>query len=224
MCNAVFVNDRETEQMEPDERLKFHQKHSAPIMDKLKKYSNSLIDKRQAEPNSSFGKAIKYLNNHWEGLTLILRDGSAPLSNNDCERAIKSSVLIRKNSYFYKTCWGAFIGDALLSIIKTCSLNGINPYDYLIAVQANAEEVKKKPNNWLPWNYTQNIGAPCVNVQHIPIEEIYRSSTEGPPIPIQREPQPCLEKKKSTLRERARDFFRRLYPERWQHRLSTAVP
>jgi hypothetical protein len=224
MCNAVFMNDRKTKQMTSDERLKFHQKYSAPIMNKLKNYASNLIDKKKVEPNSSFGKAINYLNNHWEGLTLILRDGNAPLSNNDCERAIKSSVLIRKNSYFYKTCWGAFIGDALLSIIKTCDLNGINPYDYLIAVQANSEAIEKKPNDWLPWNYTQNIGAPFVNAQHIPVEEIYHPSTAGHPIPIQRKPQPNLEKKKITLRERARDFFRHLYPERWQKKLSTVSP
>jgi hypothetical protein len=45
------------------------------------------------------------------------------------------------------------------------------------------------------------------------LEEIYRPSTAGPPIPIKQEPQPCLEEKKKTLRERARDFFRRLYSE-----------
>lgn len=83
MCNAVFMNDRKTKQMGPDERLKFHQEHSTPIMDKLKSYATSLIDKKKVESNSSFGKAINYLNNHWEGLTLILRDGKAPLSNND---------------------------------------------------------------------------------------------------------------------------------------------
>jgi hypothetical protein len=135
-----------------------------------------------------------------------------------------TSVLIRKNSYFYKTCWGAFVGDTLLSIIKTCDLNGINPYDYLIAVQANSEEVEKRPNDWLPWNYTQNIGAPFVNTQHNPIEEVYRPSTTDPPIPIKLELQPCLEEKKKTLRERAWDFFRRLYPERQQEKLSTATP
>ena len=217
------MNDRKTKQMEPDERLKFHQKYSAPIMDKLKSYANSLIDKKKVEPNSGFGKAINYLNNHWEGLTLILRDGNAPLSNNECERTIKSSVLIRKNSYFYKTCWGAFIGDTLLSIIKTCDLNGVNPYDYLIAVQANFEDVSKRQHAWLPWNYTQNVGAPFVNAQNNPIEEICRPCTTDLPIPIKREPQHCLEEKKTTLRERARDFFRRLYPERWQEKLSTTT-
>jgi transposase len=223
MCNAIFMNDRKTKQMEPCERLKFHQEYSAPIMNKLKSYANSLIDKKKVEPNSSFGKAINYLNNHWEGLTLILRDGKAPLSNNECERTIKSSVLIRKNSYFYKTCWGAFVGDTLLSIIKTCDLNGVNPYDYLIAIQANFEDVAKRPNDWLPWNYTQNVEALFVNAQNNPIEEIYRPCTADPPIPIKRESKPCLEEKKTTLRERARDFFRRLYPDRWQEKLSTST-
>jgi transposase len=222
MCNAIFMNDRMTKQMEPDERLKFHQEYSTPIMDKLKSYANNLVDKKKVEPNSSFGKAINYLNNHWEGLTLILRNGNAPLSNNECERAIKSGVLIRKNSYFYKTCWGAFVGDTLLSTIKTCALNGVNPYDYLMAVQANIEDVEKRPNDWLPWNYTQNIEAPFVNVHNNPVEEIFRPCSAGPPIPVEREFQPCLEDKKTTLREKARDFFRRLYPGVWKKKLSTA--
>jgi transposase len=218
MCNAVFMNDRETKKMDPEERLKYHQKHSTLIMNNLKIYCNSLIDEKKVEPNSSFGKAIKYVNNHWEGLTLILRDGEAPLSNNDCERAIKSSVLIRKNSYFYKTCWGAFIGDTLLSIIRTCDLNGINPYEYLMAVQANYEDIKKIPDAWLPWNYTQNASSPCVNVHHIPEEEIYHPSQNESPISIPRKPQPHFEDNKESLRERARDFFKRLYPEKWREK------
>lgn len=223
MCNAIFINDRKTKKLHPEERLKFHQKHSAPIMDKIKSFCNGLIETKKVEPNSSFGKAINYLNNHWEGLTLILRNGAAPLSNNDCERAIKTNVLIRKNSYFYKSCYGAFVGDTLLSIIKTCDLNGINPYDYLIAIQANSEEVQKRPNDWLPWNYTQNVAAPFVNSQHIPIEEIYCHSTVDPPIRIRRELQPCLEENKKNLRERVREFFKRLYPEKWSGKVSPAT-
>lgn len=205
MCNAVFMNDRETKHMNQEERLNFHQKHSAPILDKLKNYCNGLIEKKNVEPNSSFGKAIGYLNNHWEGLTSILRHGNAPLSNNDCERAIKSKVLIRKNSYFYKSCWGAFVGDTLLSIIKTCNLNEINPYHYLLAIQAHSEEAKKNPNEWLPWNYTKNTLAPCVTIHQTLIEEIYTPSVDPPMIP------PDFECDKMPLRERAQNFFKKVY-------------
>jgi transposase len=210
MLNVAFLNDRATKDMDKEERLKHHQKHSAPAMNKLKDYCNNLLKEKVVEPNSSFGKAINYLNNHWEGLTLFLRNGEAPLSNNACERIIKSEVLIRKNSYFYKSVWGAMVGDILLSTIKTCSLNQVNPYDYMMAIQANAEEARKNPNEWLPWNYTQN--AQCLNTQ-LPSEEIYQRTSTGPPIITPVAPQPDFEGDKKTLREKAREFFRQKYPE-----------
>lgn len=216
MMNTVFLNDRATKKMDEDERLKYHQLHSSAVMNELKMYCNKLLDNKIVEPNSGFGKAIKYINNHWEGLTLFLRNGKAPLSNNDAERAIKSFVLIRKNSYFYKTCWGAFVGDTLLSTIKTCSLNSINPYDYLVAIQANVDEVKKHPDAWLPWNYLENTKAPYVQSQCIPKEEIYQVSPVGPPIITPIIPQPDLEARKPTLRERARNFFENMYPKKWK--------
>lgn len=211
MFNVAFLNDRATKNMDKEARLKYHQKHSAPAMNKLKDYCNNLLKEKAVEPNSSFGKAINYLNNHWEGLTLFLRHGEAPLSNNACEKAIKSKVLIRKNSYFYKSVWGAMVGDILLSTIKTCNLNQINPYDYLMAIQANAQEARNNPNEWLPWNYTQN--AQCLNTQSLPAEEIYQWNPTGPPIITPVALQPNFEDNKKTLRERAREFFRRMYPE-----------
>ena len=213
MINAVFLNDRATKEMDEEKRLKYHQLHSTLIMNELQSYCKLLFDNKIVEPNSGFGKAIKYLNNHWEGLTLFLRDGKAPLSNNDAERAIKSFVLIRKNSYFYKTCWGAFVGDTILSAIKTCTLNSINPYNYLVAIQANVDEVKKNPSRWLPWNYLENKNAPYVQSHGAPMEEIYQANPTGPLIITPVLPQPDLEARKQTLRERAKDFFKQLYPK-----------
>ncbi len=216
MYNAVFRNDRKTKEMSAECRLKYHQKHSAPVMEKLKSYCNGLLDDKVVEPNSSFGKAINYLNNHWEGLTFFLKNGEAPLSNNAGERAIKSNVLIRKNSYFYKSCWGAMVGDILLSIIKTCTLNSINPCDYLIAIQANADKLEKNPNAWLPWNFTKNVSCPIIKAQSKPKEEIYRHNPTGPPDTIPVEPQPDFENEKKSLRQRAREFFRNVYPKKWR--------
>ena len=212
LMNEVFINDRETKEMSSEDRQKYHEQHSTPVMDKIKSYSNGLIKNKIAEPNSNLGKAIAYLNNHWEGLTVFLKNGEAPLTNNACERTIKPFVNIRKNSYFYKTLWGAMVGDTLLSIIHTCKLNQINPHDYLVAAQANARQVHKNPEAWLPWNYTQNISCPYVNAAICPKEEIYQHSSSGPPIitPINA---PAIPEKK-TLRDRGRDFFRSFYPKK----------
>ena len=37
----------------------------------------------------------------------------------------------RKNALFYKTMNGARVGDLFMSLIHTCELNQVNPFDYL---------------------------------------------------------------------------------------------
>jgi transposase len=80
--------------------------------------------------------------------------------NNADERLMKRAVLNRKNSYFYKTEAGARIADILMSIIETCVLNEINPYDYLIAIQQHHEAALNHPEVWLPWNYKETFKPP----------------------------------------------------------------
>jgi transposase len=210
LINIVFMNDRETKGMTPEDRQKFHQHHSAPVMSKIQDYGNKLIKDKVVEPNSSLGKAIAYLNSHWEGLTLFLKNGSAPLSNNDVERIIKSFVLIRKNSYFYKSLWGALIGDVLLSTINTCRLNDVNSEEYLIAIQANAKQVNQNPEKWLPWNYKQNTACPHVNsgskgtetIYQPPIDTVLSNETGSRLSPI------LQDSSKKSIREKCKNFFR----------------
>jgi transposase len=153
---TIFMNDRSAP-VSPEERLAWHQKHSSDLMAEIKRYSNELIDNKEIEPNSSFGRATRYLNNNWEGLTCFLRLPGVPLTNNACERLIKRAVLNRKNAYFFLTEAGAEIGDILLSIIETCTLNNVNSWDYLLAVQKYKDSAARKPFLWLPWNYQEQI-------------------------------------------------------------------
>ena len=139
------------------ERLRFHQEHSRPVMEKLHSWLSAQFNEKKIEPNSGLGSAIKYCLKHWEELTLFLRQAGAPLDNNIVERALKKSVLHRKNSLFYKTENGAEVGDLFMSLIHTCELNGANPFDYLIELQKHAEEVAENPSAWMPWNYHRNL-------------------------------------------------------------------
>ena len=75
------------------------------------------------------------------------------MDNNFVERILKRAVLNRKNGLFYKTNHGAAVGDIIMSIIETCALNGINPFEYLVTVMRNAAQVRANPSLWLPWNY-----------------------------------------------------------------------
>jgi hypothetical protein len=140
-----------------EDRLDFHQKHSAPVMEKLHAWLNVQFDEKRVEPNSGLGKAISYLLRHWVKLTLFLRQAGAPLDNNVVERGLKKAILHRKNSLFYKTRNGARMGDLFMSLIHTCELNRANPLDYLTELQRHTEELKANPSEWLPWNYRETL-------------------------------------------------------------------
>jgi transposase len=143
--------------LSPDERLRLHQRESGPVMDDLHIWLKAQLDERRVEPNSSLGQAISYMLKRWDRLTLFLREPGAPLDNNVCERALKMSIRHRKNSLFYKTQRGADVGDLYMSLIYTCELSQVDPTPYLTALQRHAERVIERPQDWLPWNYHEQI-------------------------------------------------------------------
>ena len=155
----VYRYDAEAEErgLTPEERLRFHQEHSQPVMDTLHAWFETQFAEKRVEPNSGLGEAITYCWKRWDRLTLFLREAGAPLDSNLVERALKKAILHRKNSLFYKTTNGAEVGDLFMSLIHTCELNEINPFDYLIELQKHAEELAKHPADWMPWNYRQAL-------------------------------------------------------------------
>ena len=155
----VYANDALAREkgLNEEERLRFHQQYSGPLLNQLHDWLRQQLDGAKAEPNSGLGKAIVYLLNHWQPLTLFLREKGAPLDNNLCERALKKAILNRKNAMFYKTLNGAEVGDLFMSLIHTCELNGVNPFRYLTELLRRAEEVTRSPENWMPWNYSENL-------------------------------------------------------------------
>jgi hypothetical protein len=146
-------------QMSDQERLDFHQKHSGPLMEELKIWLTKQIVDKKVEPNSSLGKAFQYMLNHWNPLTLFLRLPGAPLDNNIVERALKQAILHRKNSLFYKTPHGAQVGDLFMSLIHTCRLAKVNPFDYITALQRYSDQLDQNPSLWMPWNYQDTIAS-----------------------------------------------------------------
>jgi transposase len=155
----VYKNDAVAQQrdLSPDERLHFHQAESGPLMKKLKEWFRQQFEDRLVEPNSGLGEAISYMLNHWDKLTLFLREPGAPLDNNITERALKRAILHRKNALFYMSENGAHVGDLFMSLIYTCQLCDANPFDYLTELLRHADELSSRPEQWLPWNYREML-------------------------------------------------------------------
>jgi hypothetical protein len=155
----VYGNDAIAgeQRLDLEQRMRFHQQYSGPLMGQLHQWLEDQLNEGRTEPNSGLGKAISYLLKHWQALTLFLREKGAPLDNNLCERALKKAILNRKNALFYKTLNGAHVGDLFMSLIHTCELNGVNPFDYLTELQRHCSEVERSPSDWMPWNYRNTL-------------------------------------------------------------------
>jgi transposase len=158
---AVYGFDAEAKDrgLTAEDRLEFHKAHSAPVMENLRQWMESQFAEHKTEPNSGLGRAISYLLRHWTKLTLFLRQQGAPLDNNIVERALKKAILHRKNALFYKTMNGARVGDLFMSLIHTCELNKVNPFDYLTELLRHRAEVAVRPAEWMPWNYRREAAA-----------------------------------------------------------------
>jgi hypothetical protein len=133
--------------------LNYHQQHSQPVLEQMKQWLIAQQKQRWIEPNSPLGKAVEYLKRHWDGLMGFCRHVGAPLDNNLVERILKLPILLRKNAYFFKTSHGADVGSLLMSIIKTATQSGVNPFSYLQALLEHRQELRRNPGLWLPWNY-----------------------------------------------------------------------
>ncbi len=166
----IFDHDEEArdQQMSPQARLAYHQTYSQPLMDELRSWLDDQLADRLAEDNSSLGRAIVYMQNHWATLTRFLSVPGAPLENNIVERALKLFIRQRKNSLFYKSEHSAYIGSVLTSLIAkvgstpntTCIYAGVNVIDYLVALQEHRAEVFADPAAWLPWTYATSRASP----------------------------------------------------------------
>ena len=77
--------------------------------------------------------------------------------HNLAERGLKMAILHRKNSLAFMTLRGARVGDVFMSLIHTCELNRVNPFNYLMALQQHTTRVARTPTQWLPWNYSDAL-------------------------------------------------------------------
>jgi transposase len=152
---SLYQHEKQIVDLQLDDagRLAYHRQHSQPVLEDMKKWLQDQQDQRLIEPNSPLGKAVQYLKTHWDGLMGFCRYPGAPLDNNVVERILKDAILIRKNAYFFKTSHGANVGSLLMSMIKTATQAGVNPFSYLQALLDHRHELRPDAGLWLPWNY-----------------------------------------------------------------------
>ena len=117
------------EQYTDDQRKRYRQEHSEPILKDLKTYLDNLCPK--TPPQGLLGKAIAYSRNNWPQLTRYLEDGCIPIDNNSVERKIRPFTIGRNNWMFCQNSNGAKASANLYSLIESAKLYELKIFDYL---------------------------------------------------------------------------------------------
>ena len=114
---------------EPDERRDLRQREARPILDTFKAWLDA--EAPLALPKEPLYAAIGYALAQWTALTRYLEDGILEIDNNRSERALRRVAIGRKNWMFAGSDEGGRRAAILYSLIASCSVLKLNPYEYL---------------------------------------------------------------------------------------------
>ncbi len=122
------------------EIVELRQAQSVPILVQLKEWM--LENYKVVLPQSTIGKALHYSLQRWNKLMVYTTDGRLEIDNNLVENAIRPVAIGRKNYLFAGSHNGARRAAMLYSLLGTCKLNDVNPFEWLRDVLSKIQDYK----------------------------------------------------------------------------------
>jgi transposase len=110
--------------------LELRQTESAAVWQRMRTYLDSEAVKGVL-PKEAMGKAITYLNNHWEALQLYTTDAQIPIDNNDTEQLMKQVALGRKNWMFIGSLAAGGRAADLMTLVSSAVRNDLDVSAYV---------------------------------------------------------------------------------------------
>jgi transposase len=122
-----------------DEIASMRQREAVPILDELHQWM--IIQYKSLLPSAPIRSAIAYSLERWERLCYYTKDGMLNPDNNPVERSIRPVALGRRNFLFAGSHKAAERLAMIYSLMGTCKINDVNPYEWL-------KDVLDKINRW----------------------------------------------------------------------------
>jgi transposase len=128
------------------------QHHSKPILEeirvRLEDWSIEVL------PKSPIGQAVSYARGQWIALNRYIEDGDLDIDNNLAERVLRIIAIGRKNWLFAGSDAGAERAAIIYSLIASCKLCEIDPFEYLrdvldrVSTHPASKIVEMTPSGW----------------------------------------------------------------------------
>jgi transposase len=110
--------------------VQVRQQEAVPILQNLKSWMEEEYPKIVVK-KSAIAQAMAYCLPRWDKLCIYTTDASLNIDNNQVENAIRPVAVGRKNYLFAGSHEAAQRAAMVYSLLATCKLHGINPYDWL---------------------------------------------------------------------------------------------
>ncbi len=150
---ALYDVEREVADADSQARLNARRR-SRPVADALHQW---MRQQRQKIPDgSATARAIDYSLNRWVALTRFLDDGDLPIDNNWVENRIRPIAIGRQNWLFAGSLRAGKRAAAVMSLIHSAKLNGLDPYAYIrdvlerLPTQPARRIDELLPHHWQP--------------------------------------------------------------------------
>lgn len=148
----LYHVEDEAAALAPDERGRRRREQAAPILAVIDRERRALAE--VVLPKSPLGDAVRYLGNQWDALQRFVDDGRVAIDNNRAENQLRGIALGRKNWLFAGSLAGAKRAALLYSLVQSCRLAEVSPFEYLkdvlirIATHPQAQIAQLTPRAW----------------------------------------------------------------------------
>ena len=123
------IEDR-AKTMSQQERYQLRQAEAAEVWVSFRRWLDSDAAK-QVLGSSDLGKALGYLNNHWDQLQTYLSDGRVPIDNNEVEQLMKQIALGRKNWLFVGSVAAGERAADFFTLVSSALRNNLDVWAYI---------------------------------------------------------------------------------------------
>ena len=112
----------------------YRRDNSKPVVDAFFSWCDAQCQRMDLTPTNPLAKALTYVMKRQHELSVYLSDPDVSIDTNHLERALRVIPMGKKNWLFAWTEAGARHIGIIQSLLVTCRLHGVNPYEYLVDV------------------------------------------------------------------------------------------
>jgi transposase len=129
LIQQLYQIERAGAELSTDARRALRAEESVPLLAKIAAERDALT--QTVLPKSPLGDAVRYLTNQWTALQRFVEDGRLAIDNNRAENQLRVVAVGRKNWLFAGSFEGARRAALLYSLVQSCALIDLPPFDYL---------------------------------------------------------------------------------------------